>query len=261
MVFVAASDAGGVDGKPILDNSEDTVQGAWLILATGSMPSASAKVKASILSWRSSKLRRRVASTLAGEALSFSQALGEVEWLQVMHRDIVFGDVSRTNWQSSLHPFVAVMKEDCQLHQRLSQCGVTDAKSLFDSIKKESPTSRQDRRTSIEVAIIIEAMRKSNSCLRWSPHPRMIADTLTKDDISKSNGALEELLRTSRFALWDEEDELARRKADPSTKGRSKRASAKMREEGVNLLLEVHNNKNLGVLLTCTTDSMHLGLS
>ena len=28
---------------------------------------------------------------------------------------------------------------------------------------------------------------------------------LTKDELSKGNGALEELLRTSRFALWDED--------------------------------------------------------
>ena len=60
------------------------------------------------------------------------------------------------------------MKDDGELHERLgdddarlSQCGITDAKSLFDSLKKENPTSHQDRRTSIEIAIIIESMRKS----------------------------------------------------------------------------------------------------
>ena len=119
MVLVAASDAGGIDSKHLGD--EDTVQGAWVILATGSMPTSSHKVRASILSWRSAKLRRRVASTLAGEALAFSQALGELEWLQFMHRDVVFGDVSRANWQESLLPYVAVLKEHRELHQRLSQ--------------------------------------------------------------------------------------------------------------------------------------------
>eukprot|EP00435_Cladocopium_sp_Y103_P028304 s1227_g7.t1 len=220
MVFVAASDAGGIDGKPISDDSQDTTQGAWIIMATNAMPSASYKVKAPVLSWRSAKLRRRVSSTLAGEALAFSQALGELEWLQIMFRDVVFGDVSRHNWQESILPFVAVLRKDCELHDRLEQCTVTDAKSLYDSLKKNAPTSRQDRRTSVEVAIIIEEMQRSKSCLRWSPHPRMVADTLTKDDISKGNGALEELLRSSRFALWDEDDELARRKTDPAAKGR-----------------------------------------
>ena len=42
----------------------------------------------------------------------------------------------------------------------------------------------------------------------------MTADALTKDDISKANGALEEVLRTGRLCLWDEEAELLRRK-DP----------------------------------------------
>ena len=229
MVFVAASDAGGIDGKPIIDDSEDTAQGAWVIMATEAMPSASSKVKASVLSWRSAKLRRKVSSTLAGETLAFSQALGELEWLQIMFGDVVFGDVSRTNWKDSILPFVAVLRDDCQLRDRLSQCSVTDAKSLYDSLKKHAPTSRQDRRTSIEVAIVIEAMKKSQSCLRWSPHPRMVADSLTKDDLSKGNGALEEFLRTARLALWDEEDELARRKSDPSARLRSKKASEKIR--------------------------------
>eukprot|EP00435_Cladocopium_sp_Y103_P073799 s91_g45.t1 len=242
------SDAGGIDGKPVLDNKEDTVQGAWIIMASDSMPSASHKVKVSVLSWRSAKLRRRVSSTLAGEALAFSQALGELEWLQIMFRDVVFGDVSRIDWQTSLSPFLAVTRKDCSLQETLQQCGVVDAKSLFDNLKKQSPTSRQDRRTSIEVAIIIEAMRKSSSCLRWCPHPRMVADTLTKDDIGKSNGALEELMKTSRFALWDEEDELARRKEDPRAKGRSKRASESIRSDAYQLFAECHDNRKFGEL-------------
>lgn len=114
-------------------------------------------------------------------------------------------------------------------------------------------TNFPPRSSNIEVAIIIEEMQRSKSCLRWSPHPRMIADTLTKDDISKGNGALEELLRSSKFALWDEDDELARRKADPTTKGRSKRASTKLRSECVSLLGVIHGNRNLGELLKLTT--------
>jgi hypothetical protein len=186
------------------------------------------KVKASVLPRRSAKLRRRVASILAGEALSVSQGLGELEWLQIMFQDVVLGNVSRSDWKSSLSPFLAVMKEDCVLQNRLEQCEVTDAQSLFDNLKKQSPTSRQGRRRSSELAIIIESLRKSKSCLRWCPHPRLIADALTKDDIGTSNGGLEELLRTSRFCWWHEDDELARSKLDPHSKGRSKRASTKL---------------------------------
>ena len=78
--------------------------------AADRIPSASQKTKVSILTWRSSKLKRRVSSTLASEALAFSQALGELEWIQIMFRDVLFGDVNRSDWTTSLFPFVGVLK-------------------------------------------------------------------------------------------------------------------------------------------------------
>ena len=261
MIFIAASDAGGVDGKPIgeLNELQDTVQGAWVILAADRVPSASSKTRVSILSWRSAKLKRRVTSTLASEALAFSQALGELEWLQVMFRDVMHGDINKTDWTLSILPFVGILKEDSALcskskGERLEQCTIVDAKSLYDSLKKENPNSRQDRRTSIEVAIIIESMQRSGSVLRWSPHPRMIADVLTKDDIGKSNGALEELFKTGTLALWDESDELARRKLTPRNKARSKKASLEFRAECAELLVGCQLNSFLGVLSNCSTN-------
>ena len=264
MVFIAASDAGGVDGKPIgeLDNLQDTVQGAWIILCADRVPSASSKTKVSILSWRSAKLKRRVTSTLASEALAFSQALGELEWLQVMFMDIVHGNINREDWTESVLPFIGVLKDSSQLRTHIhedmqEQCTITDAKSLFDSLKKENPTSRQDRRTSIEIAIIIESMQRSKSVLRWSPHPRMIADVLTKDDIGKSNGALEELLRTGTLALWDEEDELARRRENPRSKARSKRAARQFRADSSGLLGEGQLNNLMNHVSSYFTRSDH----
>ena len=249
MIFIAASDAGGVDSMPCspegLKEVEDTNQGAWVILAADQMPAANKKVKVSILTWRSAKLKRRVSSTLASETLAFSQSLGEVEWLQAMFRDAVFGDVQRCDWHKTLCPYLAVLREDCHLHERLQECAVTDAKSLYDSLKKQNPTSRQDRRTSVELAIVCETLKRNQSVLRWTPHPKMIADTLTKDDITRSNGTLEELIRSSRWGLWDEQVELDKRKANSLFRGRSKKASIKIREEGLHLLslVEAHVNK------------------
>ena len=255
LVLIAASDAGGVASKPICDEAEadeltDTVQGAWVILASDRMPSASQKTKVSILSWRSSKLKRRVSSTLAGEALSFSQALAEVEWLQLMIRDVLHGDVCKDDWRKSIVPFVAILKEECELKERLQQCHITDAKSLFDAIIKESVGSRQDRRTAVEIAIILDSLKRSGSTVRWTPHPKMIADVLTKDNIGKSNGALEEVLRTSKMSLWEESEELQRRKEDPSFKYRSKKASERIRQDANCLLIAGRlGNKNYGELI------------
>ena len=258
MTFITASDAGGVDSSPPVEDCDgdvvsDAVQGAWVIFASDKMPSHSCRIKVSTLSWRSSKLKRRVSSTLAGEALAFSQALGEVEYLQIMFRDVVFGDVSRSNWRDSISPFLAVLKKDCSLDQRQSQCQITDAKSLYDAVVKQSPASRQDRRTAVEMSIIVETMREAQGVLRWSPHPKMPADVLTKDDLSKSNGALESVLKSSHLGLWNEEEELKLRREDPSSKGRSKAASEKLRlkAEAMSLLVAVSEsqvNRKLGEL-------------
>lgn len=104
-VFIAASDAGGVDSVPVREDPEavtDNTQGAWIIMASDVVPSAFLKCKASILSWRFSRLKRKVSSTLAGEALAFSQVLSEMECLQVMMKEVVYGDVDRKDWQSKL---------------------------------------------------------------------------------------------------------------------------------------------------------------
>ena len=264
-LFIAASDAGGVGGLPPVPEPEgqppeDLTQGAWIVLGSDTIPSASHKTKVSVLSWRSTKLRRKISSTLAAETLAFSQSLSQVEWFQVLFRDVVHGDVDRADWSRQLCPFLAVLKEQCRLHQHLRQCSITDAKSLFDSVQKGDPSSRQDRRTSIELSIICEAMARSKGVLRWTPHPKMIADGLTKDDLSKGNGALEELLKSGKLCLWDESEELARRKEFPHRKGRSKKASEKIREESLDLLCvnnTIQVNKNWYQLSNVFTSNVH----
>jgi len=81
----------------------------------------------------------------------------------------------------------------------------------------------------------------------------MVSDVLTKDDVSKSNGALEELFRSGALALWDEADELARRRENPRNKARSKRASSEFRAECGNLLVGCQLNTFLGVLSNQST--------
>ena len=149
-----------------------------------------------------------------------------------------------------------MLRQDCSLNGRQDQCQVTHAKSFYNAAIRQSPCSRQDRRTAVELAIIVESMRKSSSTLRSSPHPRMPADVLAKDDLGKSNGALEEILRTSRFGLWPEEEELKQRKLDPTAKNRSKAASSRLRSrsEALNLFETLRQvNRNLGGCFNVTT--------
>eukprot|EP00959_Pyramimonas_sp_CCMP1952_P015677 331782-Pyramimonas_sp.AAC.1 len=86
MAFVSFSDAGGVGScEGSVDEKglpEDPTQGAWMVLATDKSVIDNRVVRASILGWRSPKLRRNVTSTLAGERQALSAAVAEVEFLQ-----------------------------------------------------------------------------------------------------------------------------------------------------------------------------------
>eukprot|EP00959_Pyramimonas_sp_CCMP1952_P001782 36678-Pyramimonas_sp.AAC.1 len=56
---------------------EDPTQGAWMVFAADRDILENRSVKASLLGWRSSKLRREVPSTLAGETQPLSAAIAE----------------------------------------------------------------------------------------------------------------------------------------------------------------------------------------
>ena len=229
MCFIGTSDAGGVDGKGVGEETgvdgmiEDPVQGSWLVLSSDRVPSHDEHLRVSVLSWRSTKLKRRVTSTLASETLSFAQCLGEIEWMQVLYRDMVFGDVQAETWHKIVQPFTCLLRSGGALAGRQPQCGITDAKSLYDALIKCHPASRQDRRNALELAAIIDSMNRGGGMVRWTPHQRMAADMLTKADITKGNGALLHLLRSGVLHIDEEQNELKRRE---SHDGRSRSRAA-----------------------------------
>ena len=58
---------------------------------------------------------------------------------------------------------------------------VTDCKSLYDYlVAVSSPTSVEDRRTSIDIVILRQSMSRLGASVRWVPTNRMLADSLTK---------------------------------------------------------------------------------
>ena len=235
MTFIGISDAGGVDGE-VGGNGpdgmvEDPVQGAWMVLTSSSLPTHDQKIPVSVISWRSSKLKRRVTSTMASETLSLSQCLGEVEWLQVMFRDLVYKDVDTKDYHKCITPFLTILPDRCKLNCRQTQCSVTDAKSLYDAIYKQCPASRQDRRNALELAVVVDVIQKSGPQVRWTPHQRMPVDMLTKADISVSNGALLHLVRSGSLRIDKEDEEMLKRQRVKVAKSRSRGATQKLLEE------------------------------
>ena len=232
MCFVVCSDAGGINTKDMeLTDSEglptDATQGAWMVLAAEALPCGTQRVKATPIAWRSSKLKRKVFSTYGGETQAMLQGVNEVDWLQVMYRDATYHDVTLDNWRASLSPHMLVMRGQCHLGGRQQQCSVTDAKSLYDCLLREHPTGKQDRKSALELAIILRDLQETKSMVRWVPHQKMLVDCLTKEDPLRANDALNQFLRTGVLSLVDVADELEARKNDSNFRKRSNQASRK----------------------------------
>ncbi|CAK0840726.1 unnamed protein product, partial [Prorocentrum cordatum] len=77
LVFVAASDASGPGSA-----SRGGSQGAWLVMAADASIRANRRARASLLSWRSQRLKRVISSTVAAETLALSGAVAEAQYLQ-----------------------------------------------------------------------------------------------------------------------------------------------------------------------------------
>eukprot|EP00913_Durusdinium_trenchii_P018774 g17642.t1 len=230
MCFIAVSDAGGINtqGTDLVDAEGlpmDATQGAWMILTAEALPQGKSAVRASPITWRSSRLKRKVFSTFGGETQAMLQGVNEVDWLQVMYRDAVHHDVQLASWRNCLSPHMLVMRGQCKLGGRQQQCSVTDAKSLFDCLLRENPSGKQDRKSALELAIILKDLQETRSMVRWVPHQKMLVDSLTKLDPLKANDALHQFLRSGWLSLVDVQEELTCRKTDPAYKRRSHHAS------------------------------------
>jgi hypothetical protein len=230
MCFIVCSDAGGINTKGLELQDEDglptdATQGAWIVLTAERLPCGRQRVRASPMAWRSSKLKRKVFSTYGGETQAMLQGVNEVDWLQIMYRDATAHDVQLKNWRNSLSPHMLVMPGECVLGGRQQQCSVTDAKSLYDCLLREHPTGKQDRKSALELSIVLKDLQETKSMVRWVPHQKMLVDCLTKEDPLRANDALNQFLRSGVLSLVDIEQELESRRVDPSFRRRSHAAS------------------------------------
>eukprot|EP00913_Durusdinium_trenchii_P022865 g21468.t2 len=233
--FVVCSDAGGINMKGVdqVDHEGlplDATQGAWMVLAAERLPEGNRAVRASPITWRSSRLKRKVFSTFGGETQAMLQGVNEVDWLQVMYRDATKHDVSLSCWRNSLSPHMLIMRGQCSLADRQGQCSVTDAKSLYDCLLRENPSGKQDRKSALELAIILRDLQDTKSMVRWVPHQKMLVDCVTKLDPSRANDALNQFVKSGWLSLVDVPTELKHRRDDPAYKRRSHAASSKRLE-------------------------------
>ena len=167
VTMVTCSGAGGPGSA-----KRDGAQGGWLVMLGESRIKDNRRSRVSLLSWRSQRLRRVVSSTLSAETLSLSGALAEGQWLWLVFRDALCGDVRGPEWWNSgtACPFAVALADECSLAEASEGVAVVDAKSLIDTLSKNCGGAKADRRNAIEMAIVRDTMVAEGTVIRWVPH-------------------------------------------------------------------------------------------
>ena len=148
--------------------------------------------------WKSYKMPRIVASTLAGEAQSFATASGLAEWMTLMLYEALHGRID--------------LREATSFLGKVPIIGMTDCKSLYDAVHSpSSPSKVEDKRVAIDLTIVKQSVERTGMSVRWVPTELMLADALTKDQADPAD-LLRAALFQGRYQLSAEASVLARKK-------------------------------------------------
>ena len=118
------------------------------------------------IGWKAHKQKRKVASTLAAEAIATSEGLGALDWFRVFWEWLVVPTFRLEQWKSGISNRSALVLRDC--------------KSVYDSLQQLlSSNAHSDKRTSIDLAIIRDTLSRDGSKIRWIDTRVQLADTMT----------------------------------------------------------------------------------
>ncbi|CAK9117550.1 unnamed protein product [Durusdinium trenchii] len=137
----------------------------------------------SVLSWKSSRLKRRTVNTLAAEAQAMVQAVGASYWIRFLLAEIKGLKMSLQNWQKQI--------------SRTPYMTATDSRSLFDNLTRSTNVAAhiEDKRTAIDLAILKNDMNTTRGQTRWvaSRLKELLGGAFLRMDQGDPEGALPEL--------------------------------------------------------------------
>ena len=104
------------------------------------------------VSWKSHSVKRLVASASAAEIMGFSETFAQGGWVRALWSEVVLG-LSPHEWRGR--------KEVTPL------ISVTDSKGSYDYLSSGTVSPSEDRRSPIDLAIILENLSRPRMFLRW----------------------------------------------------------------------------------------------
>ena len=122
-------------------------------------------VPVTLVSWRSHRVKRVVASTSATEAMGLSEAIAQGDWIRAQWSEVVLG-LSLREWREQ------------EKVPRLTS--VRDSEGNDDHLHNETVGPSEDRRSAVDLAIVREHLRRPRMFLRWVDGEAQVADALTK---------------------------------------------------------------------------------
>ena len=163
------------------------------------LPESQSLQNVTLAAWKSYRLKRRTVNTLSSETQALVRGLGSVHWYRVLILEAKGLTLSARQWQTEV--------------ARLPFICVTDSKSLFDTINKDTnPASQcEDKRTSIDISLIKQEVHEMNGRVRWVDGRTMLADSLTKDT---RGDFLREVMSSGKWSILEEGAALQRKLAE-----------------------------------------------
>ena len=141
---------------------------AGLLILAASSKALAGEVPASILEWRSHRLRRVTRSTLAAEAAAMDAAVDHAVYMSHFMSCLYKSDHILSGISPPIFKVVPV----------------TDCRSLYDALQRLS-ASLQEKRVLLDLVAIRETCGgnlEGSSAVRWVPGEHQLADGLTKRD-------------------------------------------------------------------------------
>ncbi|MBS80622.1 hypothetical protein, partial [Variovorax sp.] len=176
-----------VSGDASFGNVDDGIasQAGQVILIGEKSKLEKGETVCSVLWWRSHKIRRKLRSTLACETHAMNEGLEAVDYFRAIFAELEYENFDIHNWE----PFVS----------KLSAVVTTDCKSLEQHLAAGGVGVLEDRRLQIDMASAREATAATAIRVQWVATAQMIADVLTKADVSASM-YMRYVLRTGKFS-------------------------------------------------------------
>ena len=135
------------------------------------------RARTHLLDWGSSKIHRKVRSTLAAEAASAARAFDRGAYVRVMLYEIEHG---WTHKWDKLDQDDCNMRDDWQKMCRAIPFSLgTDCKSLYDVCTKNG-SMPDERRVALDLLDVRESIEEMGDKIRWIPTDHMLVDCMTK---------------------------------------------------------------------------------